>query len=244
MSDNRTYRPRVSRETRMLLITVCAAIAVLWMLARVRFPDRPVIQNPVQPLLTQIAPVVTLEALATQVAEAQPRIDPFVVPLHAPAVRLRDDLAVVTTLVPDRVVSGPPAELVTYDVNAGIAVVHVPSSATSTPEAWTPDRPQRARYLLATDVSPAGVYLRPVYIAGFRAGAAPPWRGELWLLPPRTDAWPGSFLFTTDGRLAGLVIDLDGQLAIVPTAVLFAEAERLLTEGTNGLTHIMREGLR
>src|SRR5688572_24128770 len=102
MDHNRAYRPRVSRETRLLLITAAAALVVLWMLARVRFADRPVIQNPVQPLFTQIAPVVTLEALASQVAEAQPRIDPFVLPMYEPAVRLRDDLALITTSVPAR----------------------------------------------------------------------------------------------------------------------------------------------
>lgn len=49
-------RSRISRDTRLLLITVCIAVAALWVLARLRFPDRPATANPIPPLLTQLAP--------------------------------------------------------------------------------------------------------------------------------------------------------------------------------------------
>ena len=44
-----SYRPRVSRESRLLLTTGAAAILALWVLARVRFDDPAVTRNPVAP---------------------------------------------------------------------------------------------------------------------------------------------------------------------------------------------------
>src|SRR4051812_13987822 len=52
---SRGYRPRISRETRRLLMTACVAVLTLWVLARIRFPDRAGTPNPMPPLLTQLA---------------------------------------------------------------------------------------------------------------------------------------------------------------------------------------------
>src|SRR3990172_11387893 len=65
------HRPRVSRETRLLLITVLISIVTLWVLARVRFPDRPVTPNPVPPLLAQLPARPAFEDLAFTVAEVE-----------------------------------------------------------------------------------------------------------------------------------------------------------------------------
>src|SRR5687768_3612839 len=71
------HRPRLSRETRLLLITVVVAVSALWVLARIRFPDRPTAPNPVQPLLTQLAAPATFDDLAAEVSQAQPRLLPL-----------------------------------------------------------------------------------------------------------------------------------------------------------------------
>lgn len=73
-------RSRISRDTRLLLITVCVAVAVLWVLARLRFPERPVTANPIPPLLTQLASRAVLEDLPSEVSQLQPRVLPL---LHA-----------------------------------------------------------------------------------------------------------------------------------------------------------------
>src|ERR671918_398413 len=73
------YRPRVSRETRLLLSTALIAVVALWVLARVRFPDQPPPQNPVQPLLTQLTPRPTFADLASEVAALRPRLEPLLV---------------------------------------------------------------------------------------------------------------------------------------------------------------------
>ena len=41
MESSSPYRPRVSRETRLLLTTGVLAVAALWLLARIRFEERP-----------------------------------------------------------------------------------------------------------------------------------------------------------------------------------------------------------
>jgi len=40
MDPVNSARPRVSRETRMLITTIVISIVALWVLSRVRFPER------------------------------------------------------------------------------------------------------------------------------------------------------------------------------------------------------------
>src|SRR5688572_24793720 len=100
-----TTRPRVSRETRRLLAAVGLALLALWILARLRFPERPPSPNPVAPVLTQISPPSTFAGLAQETARVEQRIAPlFAVvtwrlpgeenPRAYPAWRWRDDLAI------------------------------------------------------------------------------------------------------------------------------------------------------
>ena len=55
METGSAYRPRVSRETRLLLTAGVLAVAALWLLARIRFPERPATPNPVPAVLSQLA---------------------------------------------------------------------------------------------------------------------------------------------------------------------------------------------
>src|SRR5918993_2613535 len=90
------YRPRISRETRLLLTTALIAIVALWVLARARFPDRPASQNPVQPLLTQLTPRPTFADLAAEIAALRPRLERLLVAADGfPGLRVRDDVALV-----------------------------------------------------------------------------------------------------------------------------------------------------
>ena len=117
------HRSRISRDTRLLLMTVCVAVAALWILARLRFPERPVTANPIPPLLTQLVPRATLEDLASEVLQLQP----FVVPLlraldvqslwsttdnvlgppFVPALRIRPDVVVTMLDVTGSAVGAP-----------------------------------------------------------------------------------------------------------------------------------------
>jgi hypothetical protein len=121
------------------------------------------------------------------------------------------------------------APIVARDAASGLAVVRVPIPVSiSPPVPWTPRQPQQPRYLLASDLSPEGVSLRPAFVGSLDPIDSPLWSGPVWAVPGRTDLAPGSFLFTSSAELAGLVIAHTGGRAIVPGGTVLGEAERLL----------------
>ena len=241
MEPNTPYRPRVSRETRLLLTAGVLAVAALWLLARIKFPERPVTPNPVPSVLSQLASGPKYDDLAGEIAQLQTRVQPSLLALNVPsatpgslqishwtaAIRLRDDLAV--TLVPpgSNREGWNDATILAYDAASGLAVARVPPVPTSPPVPWTPRQPQHSRYLVASDVSPDGVSLRPVFVGSLDPIDSPLWSEPLWAVPGRTDLAPGSFLFTSSAEFAGLVIAHGGGLAIVPGGTVLAEADRL-----------------
>ncbi len=223
------YRPRVSRETRLLLTTALIAIVALWVLARIRFPDRPAPQNPVQPLLTQLTPRPTFADLASEIASLRPRIEPLLVaaPGGTTGLRIRDGLAVLW-LAPGQDNTLPREEaLVRRDRASGLSLIRVdePSSALPPLSSSEPDAPQ---FFLSGEMSAEGPSLRPVYVASLVSTNSPRWPGAEWQLPSRVDAPPGSFLFNGGGALAGLVVEYGGTRALVPGATILAEVSRLL----------------
>jgi S1-C subfamily serine protease len=242
METSSPYRPRVSRETRLLLTAGVMAVAALWLLARIRFPERPVTPNPVPSVLSQLGSGPKYDDLAGEIAQLHARLQPSLLALDIPsavgslqtsprtaAIRLRDDLAV--TLVPpgSSRERWNDASIVARDAASGLAVVRVPIPvSTSPPVPWTPRQPQQPRYLVASDVSPEGVSLRPAFVGSLDPIDSPLWSEPLWAVPGRTDLAAGSFLFTNSAELAGLVIAHGGGLAIVPGGTVLAEAERLL----------------
>jgi hypothetical protein len=223
------YRPRVSRETRLLLSTALIAVVALWTLARVRFPDRPPPQNPVQPLLTQLTPRPTFADLASEIAALRPRLDPVLVPGPAgiSGLRVRDDVAVVW-LDPKHGAAMPDAEsLLVRDPASGLSLVRVESSSASQPALWAPEA-GGPRYFIASDTSPAGVGLRPVFVSSLAPADDPRWPGGEWRIPSQGDLASGSLLFTADAAFAGLVVDDHEGRVLVPATTVLAEVDRLL----------------
>jgi hypothetical protein len=234
MEIHNPYRPAVSRETRLLLAAGILAVASLWLLARIRFPERPVTPNPVPAVLSQLGTSPKYDDLAGEIWQLQTRLQPALVALErAAALRLRDDLAV--TLVPagtNRELWNSKATVLARDAASGIAVVRLarPVPTPSSPAApWTSRQLPQSRYLFASVTSPEGVSVRPVFVGSFHPLDSPLWSEPLWMVPERTDLEAGAFLFTTSAELAGLVMSLGGRLVIVPGAIVLAEAERLLT---------------
>lgn len=242
MEPSSPYRPRVSRETRLLFTAGVLAVAALWLLARFRFPELPATPNPVPSVLGQLTSSAKFDDLAGEIAQLQARVQPSLLALDVPAgpfdslqtshriaaMRLRDDLAV--TLIPLGLDSErwTDAAIVSHDAASGLAVARVPVPVpTSPPVPWTPRRQQQSRYLIASDVSPDGVSLRPVFVGSLDPMDSPLWPEPLWVVPVRTDLAPGSFLFTSNAELAGLVIAHGGRLAIVPGGTVLAQADRL-----------------
>ena len=134
-------RPRVSRETRLLLGTVLLSLVALWVLGRLRFPDRPRSANPVPAVLDQLASRSAFDELATAAAQGVARMGGVVLALPPAdaalvdaaasrlAIRLRDDL--VVTLMPDPAASstgrgaGTPLVVVARDAASGLAIVSI-----------------------------------------------------------------------------------------------------------------------
>ena len=233
----------MSRETRQLLTTALLALVALWVLARVRFPDQPVNPNPIPTLLSQLSPIPRFANLAGEIADLQDRLAGswFVIPAtqaHAtgevsartlPALRFRSGSALVL------LVGGAQLreqDIVAADRATGLAVIRAgasPSSLDLTP--WMPASLDTPRYLMATSATPAGVSLRPVLVGSLHQTSSPAWSGPIWAVPDGTDLDPGAFVFTTAGELAGLVVQEPAGPAIVPGAVLTADAEWLLERG-------------
>jgi len=242
-------RPRVSRETRLLFITVLISIVTLWVLARVRFPERPVTPNPVPPLLAQLPARPAFEDLAFAVAELESRLVPSLLALELeqrpppgdqrtvpqdviPALRIRDDV-VVTLLETASGAAQRPANLTVLarDPASGLAVIRVPAAPAPVLTVWSLQRP-RPRYMIVSDVSRQGTSLRPVFVGSLYPAASPTWSESIWTVPAHTDLATGAFVFTTDGTLAGLAIEHAGRPAILPAEALIRAADRLLREGS------------
>jgi PDZ domain len=226
--------PHLSRETRLLLVTIMISMAALWALARLRFPNRPATPNPVAPLLTQLAVPVGFDDLASEVSKIESRLLPSLVPVEltgafVAALRVRDDIG--ATLLAS---GGQSAKLeadsptlLAHDPVSGLALVRVPGAPAPELTPWAPPRLDTPRYLLASDFSQRGASLRPVFIGRLYPVMNPAWPGETWVLPARTNVAPGDLLFTVDGALAGLVIADSGTLVLVPGETVLSAADRL-----------------
>jgi hypothetical protein len=150
MERIQSYRPRVSRETRMLLTAALIATVALWALARVRFPDRPAPQNPVQPLLTQLTPRPTFADLAAEIGALRPRLDPLLVPASATVagLRLQDDVALAWRDPQQEAGAWSTDALLRDDRASGLTLVRVDRRSTQLPALWHP-QPGGPRYFLA-----------------------------------------------------------------------------------------------
>jgi S1-C subfamily serine protease len=234
MELSRPQRPRVSRETRLLLSTVLLSVFALWVLARVRFPDQPPATTPLQPILTQLGARPTLDDLASELADLRQRLEVLFV---GAALRIRSDIGVMPLDAFDGVWRSDPGSspgsdaVIAADPVSRLAVVRAPPSTAPPPEPWRPDDLQRPRYLIAVRPSAGGLALQPVLTGPLIATPTPLWREPLWRLPAGAGIAAGSFVFTTDARLAGLVVDIAGASAIIPASVLLQEVDRLLTSG-------------
>jgi hypothetical protein len=238
--------PRVSRETRLLLVTALVSLVALWGLARVRFPDRAVSPNPLPPVLTQLAPRSPFDEIPALIAELTPRLAGWVAPVVYPmkegsghmraALRVGENVAVI--LLDDAMIRAPGLQIVARDPLSGIALVQVPPQSATDPVPWSPRRPDLPRYLVAADVVEETVSFRPVFVGPLIAAPSEVWLHPLWLLPERTDLMPGELMFSIDGAFAGLVVTHDARAAIVPAPGLLALADRLMGDPPGPSGHL------
>jgi PDZ domain-containing protein len=244
-AESGSYRPRLSRETRRLLLTALVAMLTLWVLARVRFPERPAAPNPVPPILDQLTGPPTFAELAARVGELRGQLADSLVSLmlvrddahassggpvpRAVALRIRDDLAVTVVAPATRRAGATPRGMVAEDRGSGLTLVETAvKTRPQLPIFWSPRDLQQPRYLLASSASPEDISLQPAFIGALAPIETPQWAGSIWALPMDAAVAPGALLFTEQGELVGVVVQSDAGAAIVPARVLLASAERLL----------------
>lgn len=234
-------RSHVSRETRQLLLTALLAIVALLVLARIRFPGQPPSPNPIPSLLSQISAAPRFESLAGEITELQGRLSGLwvSVPVSSPddsiesaarqvaAIRFRADAALTVLRTGDRPFEE--ADILARDRVTGLTVIRSEATtAHADVPRWIPAGLANPRYMMATIASPAGVSLRPVLIGALREVRSPAWPDAIWSVPEGTDLASSTFVFTTTGDIAGVVVREPAGLAIVPWDIALAEVMRML----------------
>jgi len=235
-------RPRVSHETRLLLATVIVSVSVLWVLARIRFPEQAAARNPIPQVLTQLLPAPGFDDLAATVSRAAPRLAASLVATRIPSpvphridgvmpgLRIRREVAASVWAPLDSEAGWAVPGMLRRDTASGLTLVRVTDGAPSPLESGTVRGSSFPRYLLASDVASGGVSLRPVFIGSVYETASPAWSAPVWAIPVQSDVAPGTILFTMEGALAGVVSLLDGTPILVPGETMLAAADRLEQE--------------
>ena len=214
-------QPVISRETRLLLITILVSVGALWLLARLRFQDRPVTAAPVVPVLAQLRPQSSYDDLARSLSDLRPGI--------AAAVAVAD--------------GGAAALRIGDDVGIGLAasrleLMRLPEADVPSVTAWTPRIFDYPRYLVAADVVEGNVSLRPVFVGSLVPSESRVWNSSIWRLPPGVSLAPGTFVFTTEGLLAGVVVEYGGAPFLVPGQVVLDSADRLAEGAPHAPGHL------
>jgi hypothetical protein len=236
------FRPRIARETRLLVTTALLAVLALWMLARLRFPAAPAEPRAISGILASLGTGADFDGLATQVARARALVGPYlltaefdiasadgVTTARRPALRIGGDLAAVQMPPGGHLRPASGMTLVAYDTASQLAVVRVPVDPSTRDSSLRIRIPQPSQYIIASAVYPEGVALRPVFLADLAPVDAPLWAATAWAVPNETGLVPGSFLFTRDGEFAGMAISHRDSLGFVSGDTVLAEADRLVS---------------
>lgn len=248
--------PFWSRETRLLLLTVALSVAVLFALARFRFPGQEPLELPAQPL-QRLAARAAFEDLSAAVSRAAERLRPAlqvvrvptsvgaarslsledvlwnepesVAPRLALAFRFSEDATLVVAH-PRGWPPGAPGVRARDEVR-GLLVLDASDSAT---DGWQPPNVSSLssiQYLLLAEATQGGVALRPLFGGTADPFADPFWDEPVLALGQDTRAMNGSLVFTLEGAFGGAVMERQGLHAIVPASVLIRTAERLMSSG-------------
>jgi membrane-associated protease RseP (regulator of RpoE activity) len=220
--------PVISRETRLLLITILVSIISLWVLARLRFQERPITSAPVPPVLAQLRPAAGYADLARVIADIRTSVAAtvFASPAGSLALRIRETAAI--TLAP----TSEETRLAS-DRATGLTIIKVGPADLPGLMPWIPRVLDYPRYLVAAELAGDKLALRPVFVSGLFPVSSALWPGEIWMLPSATQIAAGTFVFTTEGAFSGLVVEKGGRAAIVPAVTLLKAADQLIQAGSS-----------
>ncbi|MCM2258015.1 MAG: PDZ domain-containing protein [Vicinamibacteria bacterium] len=221
-----------SRELRLLLVTVGASLAVLVGLAQLRFPAPGAAPAAPQLLpLERLGPQAVYEDLVQAVARTEARVLPHIVARTREdgrpglALRWNSTQAVAWTPRPERALG---VDVVAVERNRGLLLVrHARASSPAALPEWTPEA-AGPLYLAATEVGAAGPALRPVFVGRLKTVASSTWGSLLSITAASLE--PGTFLFTLDGRLVGLVVPDAGAAGVLAGAPLRASVDAIVSD--------------
>ena len=239
---------RSSRDTRLLVLVIGIALAALFVLARVRFPEANV--RPAAPptgLLDRLAPRGAYDDLASAVQTTMQRAAPGIVQLEitavdtsksarprppatpvppnrlVPAVRISPELALATVPEGFEVVPGGPLEIGVRaaDPAREMVVAYVkPRDASDRPPAPATDFPGY-RYVAVIEAAAGGPTASPIFIGRVDFQVDDRWGGDLFIPGGSTPLPIGALIYTLDSRFLGMVIGWsDGGRRVVPAEVL------------------------
>ncbi len=253
MEWNGHHRPRVARETRLLVTTALLAVVALWLLARVRFPNPPAAPRALASLVDARPTGDGFDALALQVARAEATTsaylvavpldgsategDPRAIRSATPAAALRiGDATAVAYLPPGTTpIATAGMAVVAWDRASNLAVLRLPSS--TAPLSMVPVVARLAsspQFLLLTVPHAAGVAVAPLFVPTATMVDVPLWSSSGWALPGATGVSPGSFVFNRQGELVGMMVEHHGTPTVVPAATLLRDAQRLSAAPPSG----------
>jgi hypothetical protein len=239
---------RSGREVRLLALVIVVAVAGLLVLARFRFPGAEIVAvNPAPSPLERLASRPAFTELTDTISETAARVTPTlaVVAFEAPAERPVKGaplapvpppaLMPALRVRPDTVLAYAPPGLQPHTPVGTIAQVHADSQreiAWITNATLPDEHPDVAdlgaavpafggwSYVLSTETGVAGPTVRPVFIPRVDAVQDSRWGAPLLRIGGQPEIAGGSFLFTIDGHLIGLVVPQDRGVAIVPVNLL------------------------
>jgi serine protease Do len=246
-----------SRETRLLAATIGVSLVVLLVLSRFRFPEVSPDSREgasAQPL-ARLAARAAFDDLSLAVRELSGRVSGSLIVVRAtrvgtatgqlapatgtqllPALRVRDDAALVLTgegAIVDAVIGVPgPVAVLARDPVRGLTLVRVPPVSAPVLTVREGQQPLAAPgYVAVVEASEAGTSLRPIFVGRSDLLGDPRWDAPLLSVGRGAAADIGAPVFSLDGRLAGLVTSADGEPAIIPASVVLAAVDVLLKNG-------------
>lgn len=219
------------------------SVATLWVLARLRFPDRPPSPDPVGPVLAQFAPPSPFAVIATAVADLEGRIgaslarvtftprasDPSVRPVNRVAIRIAPEQAIVVLPSGDGPFDATPA-LQAASPRTALGLVPVRGASPVPTTALTPSQAQPARFVIAIEGANDGMSFRPVFVGAFTPARVPNWPGVVWRVPATSALSDGALLFTDDGLFLGAVTLRGGARMLIPADTLASLGQQLAVQ--------------
>jgi membrane-associated protease RseP (regulator of RpoE activity) len=234
-------------------VTIAVSAAMLLLLARLRFPERPAgePQAPTLPL-ERLAASATYDELANILRGVDRQVVDAIVTVPAasdsdargddgvttfvPAVRIATDRAVALPGAGRRVFAqSGRSEIIAADSPHGVALLRVPSANQNVvPKLAVLDTlPEAPGYLAAIEATANGPAVRPLYFGRLDRVNDRRWKEPILRFSALQQMLPsGAAVFTLDARFIGVGFPDDRAFLVVPAVSLLAEAEQLALRGS------------